>query len=120
MFLNNNNNPLQSEISFKFKSFHHQIFEKSLNKIFKKIKTLNLNDVSIVSLPIRIKRFTVLRSPHIDKKSREQFEIKHYNKLLVVCYNPTDSSDVLKINFLINYIKNSCSGCQLKIKYTIK
>lgn len=107
-----------AKVAFKFKSFHDKIFEKSLIKISKKIKTIGFQKASLISLPLRKHRFTVLRSPHIDKKSREHFEIKHFNKLIVITYNPTDASDILKINFLINYIKNSCSGSQLKIIYS--
>jgi small subunit ribosomal protein S10 len=109
-----------STISFKIKSFHNMIFEKSLIKILKKIKSLNIQTPKIVPLPTKIQRYTVLRSPHIDKKSREQFEIKNYNKLLILKYNSNDSNEYIKINFLINYIKNSCSGSQLKITYLNK
>jgi small subunit ribosomal protein S10 len=109
-----------SKINFKFKSFHHKIFEKALDKILKKTKSIQIKDSKLIALPTKIQRYTVLRSPHIDKKSREQFEIKHFNRLLSIKYNPTDSSEVLKIKFLINYIKNSCAGCQLKITYINK
>jgi small subunit ribosomal protein S10 len=106
-----------NSVNFKFKSFHHKIIDKALIKIMRKINILNLNSSKIISLPIKIQRYTVLRSPHIDKKSREQFEFRHHNKLLIVNYDANDYNQVLKINFLINYIKNSSSGSQLKVTY---
>lgn len=109
-----------SRINFKIKSFHHKIFNKAIDKILKKINSLFIKDYKIIALPIKIQRFTVLRSPHIDKKSREQFEIKTHFRLLTIDYNTTDSSEMLKLKYLINYIQNSCSGCQLKITYLNK
>jgi small subunit ribosomal protein S10 len=110
----------KSIITFKIKSFHNKIFEKSLNKILRKIKFLNISEPKIIPLPIKIQRYTVLKSPHIDKKSREQFEIKSYTKLLILDYEMTSINNIVKMTFLINYIKNSLSGCELKIKYLIK
>lgn len=107
----------KTTITFKIKSFHNKIFEKSLNKILKKIKILSICSPIVIPLPIKIERFTVLKSPHIDKKSREQFEIKSYGKLLILNYDTSFINNTIKMSFLINYIKNSLSGCELKITY---
>lgn len=109
-----------SKIHFKIKSFHSKIFNKAINKILKKLKALSIHNYKIIALPIKIQRFLVLRSPHIDKKSREQFEIKNHFRLLTIEYNTTDTGEVLKLKYIINYIKNSCAGCQLKITYLNK
>lgn len=110
----------KSKIMFKFKSFHHKIFEKALNKILKKIFFLNLLSSQFISLPIKRQRFVVLRSPHIDKKSREHFEIRHHTKLLIIQYDSKNIFELSKINLLITFIKNSCSGCNLKIVFVNK
>jgi small subunit ribosomal protein S10 len=107
----------QIELQIRLKSFHYKIFKLSLLKILEKINYLNINSSKIIPLPIKLKRFTVLRSPHIDKKSREQFEIKTFNRLLVIKYNPLNIDEKYKINFLINFIKNSCAGIQIKINF---
>jgi small subunit ribosomal protein S10 len=112
--------PIPSKIKIKIKSFHPKIFNKAINKILKKIKALSIKNYTIIALPIKIQRFLVLRSPHIDKKSREQFEIKNHFRLLTIKYNTTDSGEMLKLKYIINYIKNSCAGCQLKITYLNK
>ena len=57
-----------------------------LNNFSQKLKNLlNLISLcSIVKLPVKIQKFTLLSSPHVNKKSREQFEIKTYKRLLVI------------------------------------
>lgn len=57
-----------------------------LNNFSQKLKNLlNLIGLcSIVKLPVKIQKFTLLSSPHVNKKSREQFEIKTYKRLLVI------------------------------------
>ena len=77
-----------SKVHLKIKSFHPKLFEKALNKILNKVTALNLKISKSISLPTKIQRYTVLRSPHIDKKSREQFEIRHYKKLLIIYFDP--------------------------------
>jgi small subunit ribosomal protein S10 len=108
----------QIKINFKFKSFHKHSFKFVLPKILRKVNGMSINTTGFASLPIKTERFTVLRSPHVDKKSREQFEIKFYSKILSTSFNFEDSFEKQKAKLLINYIKNSSSGLNLKITYT--
>jgi small subunit ribosomal protein S10 len=107
------------KINFKFKAFHKYQFKLVLPKILQKTKGLSLQNKSFASLPLKIQRFTVLRSPHVDKKSREQFELKVSSKLLTIYFNPNDFIEKQKAKVLINFIKNSSSGLGLKISYTV-
>lgn len=107
------------QINFKFKAFHKYQFKIALPKILQKTKGLNLQNKNFVSLPTKIQRFTVLRSPHVDKKSREQFELKISCRLLKVYFSYNDPIEKQKAKILINFIKNSASGLGLKISYTI-
>lgn len=107
------------KISFKFKSFHGYQLKLILPKILKKIQFLNIKHSNITTLPIKLQRFTVLRSPHIDKKSREQFEIRIYSKLITTFFNLENNFDKQKAKLLINFIKNSSAGIFLKITYKI-
>ena len=107
----------EHKIIFKFKSFHHQIIEKTLTKVIFKLNSVNIIKYTVFPLPIRLQRFTVLRSPHIDKKSREQFELNQYSKSLILNYNVNNINDKIKIKYIIDYIKNSSSGCELTIIY---
>jgi small subunit ribosomal protein S10 len=110
----------QSKVHLKIKSFHPKLFEKALNKILNKVTALNLKISKSISLPTKIQSYTVLRSPHIDKKSREQFEIRHYKKLLVIYFDSSNPQEVANMQYAINYITNSLSGCQLHITYLNK
>ena len=64
------------------KSYDHKPIDSSAHRI---IEAAERNDAMVVGpipLPTRIERYTVLRSPHIDKKSREQFEVRTYKRML--------------------------------------
>lgn len=119
MLSQNLNSKKLVKIHFKFKSFHKHNFKIVLTKIFKKIKGMSVQTTGFASLPTKTERFTVLRSPHVDKKSREQFEIKTYQKLITTKFNFEDPFDKQKAKLLINFIKNSSSGLILKITYIV-
>ena len=107
----------KAKIYFKIKSFHFKNFEVPLQKIQAKMEFLKFKNFKLISLPKKNKDYTVLRSPHIDKKSREQFNIQSFTKLLIIEY---DVNEVLNTKYIINYITNTLSGCQLKITYIFK
>jgi len=89
-------------INLKFKSFYPKTCEKAVLKIEAKLNSYNIK-TSLINLPVRIKRFTVLRSPHIDKKSREQFELKNYKQLInISCENEL-------VGFLLKIVKKDSS-----------
>ena len=97
-------------IKFNLKGFHKKLFNKVLEKILNQVKLLNINIKGAVSLPTRTHRFTVLRSPHINKTAREQFELKIYNKALITVFNFNNNFDKKKskilINFILGFVKN--------------
>jgi ribosomal protein S10 len=107
------------KISFKFKSFHNYNLKLILPKILKKVTSLTNYKINFVSLPTKIERFTVLRSPHVDKKSREQFELRKYTKILNLYFDFSNNFEKQKAKLLINFIKNSSAGLSLKISYEI-
>ena len=112
---------MQSQkIRIRLKAFDHKLLDQSTKEIVETARRTGAKVAGPIPLPTRINRFTVLWSPHVDKKSREQFEIKHYKKLLVIYFNPENSFEVANIQYIINYINNSLSGCQLNITYLNK
>lgn len=71
------------------KTYHYKYFEnflKNFQTIQHKFKP-SVNKVSIVHLPIKKKLYTVLRSPHVNKKAREQFNLKMYKMLIKISFN---------------------------------
>jgi small subunit ribosomal protein S10 len=107
------------KVNFKFKSFHFYNFKNFLSKILRKIKSLNFVTSGFVSLPTKTQRFTVLRSPHVDKKSREQFEIKTHIKTLNLFLNLRNNFEKQRLKILITFIKNSAAGLNFTVKYFI-
>lgn len=69
-------------IRIKLLAFDHSLLDDSVKEIVNAAKRTGANVIGPIPLPTKISRFTVLRSPHIDKKSREQFEMRMHKRLL--------------------------------------
>ena len=83
------------------------------------MEIMEISNSGIVSLPTKTQKFTVLRSPHVDKKSREQFECKTQSKVLITYFNINNAFEKQQAKLLINFIKNSTAGLNLKITYSL-
>jgi small subunit ribosomal protein S10 len=70
------------KIRIRMEAYDHRALDSSANEIVEQARRTNANVSGPVPLPTRIERYTVLRSPHIDKKSREQFEIRTHKRLI--------------------------------------
>ncbi len=75
-------------IRIRLKAFDHRLLDQSVEEIVDTAKRTGAAVVGPVPLPTKVERYTVLRSPHVDKKSREQFEIRTHKRLLDII-NPT-------------------------------
>ena len=83
------------KIIIRLKAFDHELLDKATKEI---VSTVNRTGAEVngpIPLPRRIRRFTVNRSPHIDKKSREQFEIRTYMRLVIISYPTPQTVDAL-------------------------
>ena len=69
-------------IRIRLKAFDHRILDNSTKEIVNTAKRTGAQVRGPIPLPTRIERFTVNRSPHVDKKSREQFEIRTHKRLI--------------------------------------
>ena len=69
-------------IRIRLKAFDHRILDNSTHEIVNTAKRTGADVRGPIPLPTKIERFTVNRSPHVDKKSREQFEIRTFKRLL--------------------------------------
>jgi small subunit ribosomal protein S10 len=76
------------KIRIRLRSFDHRLLDLSVREIILTTERTGARVSGPVPLPTRINRYTVLRSPFIDKKSREQFEIRIHKRLLEI-HNPT-------------------------------
>ena len=80
-----------SRIRIKLKSYDHNLVDKSAEKIVKTVKSTGAVVSGPIPLPTKKKVFTVLRSPHVNKTSREQFQLSSYKRLLDI-YSSTDKT----------------------------
>ncbi|MAQ47287.1 MAG: 30S ribosomal protein S10 [Flavobacteriales bacterium] len=86
---------MSQRIRIKLKSYDYNLVDKSAEKIVKTVKSTGAVVNGPIPLPTNKKIFTVLRSPHVNKKSREQFELNSYKRLLDIYSTSTSTVDAL-------------------------
>ena len=82
-------------IRIRLKAFDHRVLDNSAREIVNTAKRTGAQVRGPIPLPTRIEKFTVLRSPHIDKKSREQFEMRTHKRLLDIVDPTPQTVDAL-------------------------
>ena len=75
---------MSQKIRIKLKSYDHSLVDNSAEKIVKTVKSTGAVVTGPIPLPTHKKLFTVLRSPHVNKKSREQFQLSCNHKILIL------------------------------------
>ncbi len=83
------------KIIIRLKAFDHELLDRATKEIVNTVNRTGAEISGSIPLPRRIKRFTVNRSPHIDKKSREQFEIRTYKRLVIISYPTSQTVEAL-------------------------
>ena len=86
-------------IRIRLKAFDHRVLDQSIREIVSTAKRTGAQVCGPIPLPTRIEKFTVNRSPHVDKKSREQFEIRTFKRLLdIVSPTPQTVDALMKLD----------------------
>lgn len=83
------------KVRIRLKAFDHKLLDQSTLEIVDTAKRTGARLSGPIPLPTRIERYTVLRSPHVDKKSREQFEIRTHKRLLDILEPTQQTIDAL-------------------------
>jgi len=83
------------KIRVSLKSYDHKLLDKSAAEIVETVRRTGANVAGPIPLPTRINKYCVLRSPHVDKKSREQFEIRTHKRLLDILEPTQQTVDAL-------------------------
>ena len=83
------------KIRIRLKAYEHKILDSSTSEIIETVQRTGAQISGPVPLPTTIEKFCVLRSPHIDKKSREQFEIRTHKRLLDILEPTQQTVDAL-------------------------
>ena len=82
-------------IRIRLKAFDHRVLDQATGEIADTARRTGALIRGPIPLPTKIEKFTVLRSPHIDKKSREQFEIRTHKRLLDIIDPTPETVDAL-------------------------
>ena len=89
----------QQKIRIRLRAYDHRMLDESLGKIVETVKRSGASIMGPVLLPTHIKKYTVLRSPHTDKKSRDQFEMRIHKRLLdIVEPTPKTVEELMKLD----------------------
>ena len=82
-------------IRIRLKAYDHKQLDKSLSEIVDTARRTGARIAGPIPLPTKINKYTVLRSPHIDKKSREQFEVRTHKRLVDILEPTQQTIDAL-------------------------
>jgi small subunit ribosomal protein S10 len=99
----------EDRIKIRLESYDHEALDMSAQEIVEVARRSEAKVVGPVPLPTRIERYTVLRSPHVDKKSREQFEIRTHKRIIYLSQPTKRTVDLLSQ-------LNLPAGVEIKIK----
>ena len=86
---------MKEKIKIRLEAYDHRILDKAVQDIVDTAKRTGARVAGPIPMPTRIERFTVLRSPHVDKKSREQFEIRTHKRILDIVDPTPQTVDAL-------------------------
>lgn len=89
----------QQKIRIRLRAYDHRMLDDSLAKIVETVRRSGATISGPVLLPTQIKKYTVLRSPHTDKKSRDQFEMRIHKRLVdIVDPTPKTVEELMKLD----------------------
>jgi len=83
------------KIRLKLKAYDHRVLDRSVASIVDAVRRTGAEIIGPVPMPTKIKRYTVLRSPHVNKDSREQFEIRIHSRMIDIVSATSDTIDSL-------------------------
>jgi small subunit ribosomal protein S10 len=90
---------MNQRIRIRLKGYDYRVLDQSVAEIVETVKRSGARISGPIPLPTKISRYTVLRSPHVDKKSREQFEIRTHKRLMDILEPTPETMDALmKLN----------------------
>jgi len=100
---------MQSQkIRIRLRGYDYRLIDKSAAEIVERAKKTGARVAGPIPLPTAVNRYTVLRSPHVDKKSREQFEIRTHKRVLDIVATQQTIDALMKLDL--------ASGVDVEIK----
>ncbi len=90
---------MNQKIRIRLKGYDFRVLDQSVSEIVETVTRTGAKVSGPIPLPTKINKYTVLRSPHVDKKSREQFEIRTHKRLIDILEPTPETVDALmKLN----------------------
>ena len=86
---------MNEKIRIRLKAYDHRVLDQSVGEIVETVKRTGGRVAGPITFPTPIERYTVNRSPHVDKKSRDQFEIRTHKRLLDILEPTQQTIDAL-------------------------
>ena len=86
---------MDPKIKVRFKAYDDKLLDQTVGEIVHTVRRTGAQIVGPIPLPTRINKYTVLCSPHVDKKSREQFEVRTHKRLLYIMDTTPQTMDAL-------------------------
>ena len=86
---------MDPKIKVRFKAYDDKLLDQTVGEIVHTVRRTGAQIVGPIPLPTRINKYTVLRSPHVDKKSREQFEVRTHKRLIYIMDTTPQTMDAL-------------------------
>ena len=86
---------MAGQIRIRLKAFDHVVLDQAASDIVRTVEKTGAEVSGPIPLPTRTQRWTVLKSPHVDKKSREQFELKTHKRLIEILDPRAQTVDAL-------------------------
>ena len=83
------------KIRLKLKAYDHRVLDRSVTAIVEAVKRTGAEIRGPIPMPTTIKKYTVLKSPHVNKDAREQFEMRMHGRLIDIVSATTDTVDSL-------------------------
>jgi small subunit ribosomal protein S10 len=83
------------KIRLKLKAYDHRVLDRSVTAIVEAVKRTGAEIRGPIPMPTKIKKYTVLKSPHVNKDAREQFEMRMHGRLIDIVSATTDTVDSL-------------------------
>lgn len=108
------------KIQLHLKSYHAYYLNKLLYQLQKILNKFTYKYENQIFLPLKIEKYTILRSPHADKKARDQFERITHKRLLTLNFITFNNSNVLLIERLLRLLQPMAVGVEMRISYITK
>ena len=90
---------MEQKIKVRFKAYDDKLLDKTISEIVHTVKRTGAEIIGPIPLPTRRNRYTVLRSPNVDKKSREQFQTKIHKRMVdIINSTPKTVESVMKLD----------------------